>query len=230
VTAETNIGGGREPHQLPPGRHGLTRAFVAQNQRERILSAVADVASVAGYGDMSVEDVIVTAGVSRRTFYEHFKNKHDAFIAAYDIIVTQLLDGVRRAYEREETFPERLRAGLAAFLDFIAREPAFARMCIVEALAAGPEAVKRRNAAMAAFTQLIDENARELGTALEPPALTGETIVGGIYEVVYARIVAGEIRSLPRLLPDLLYSALLPYVGQEAAAAEYQRQRQAVGV
>jgi AcrR family transcriptional regulator len=218
---------GREAHQLPPGRHGLSRAFVAQNQRDRILAAVADVTSVAGYGDMSVEDVIVTAGVSRRTFYEHFKNKHDAFIAAYDTVVTGLLEGVRLAYQSEETFPERLRAGLGAFLDFVAREPAFARMCIVEALAAGPDAVKRRNAAMAAFAKLIDENARELGTALHPPSLTGETIVGGIYEVVYARIVAGEIRTLPNLLPDLLYSALLPYVGHEEATAASKRQREA---
>jgi AcrR family transcriptional regulator len=219
---------GREAHQLPPGRHGLSRAFVAQNQRDRILAAVADVTSVAGYGAMSVEDVIVTAGVSRRTFYEHFKNKHDAFIAAYDTVVKGLLDGVREAYEREETFPERLQAGLASFLDFVAREPAFARMCIVEALAAGPAAVKRRNAAMAAFAQLIDENARELGTTLQPPPLTGETIVGGIYEVVYARIVAGEIRTLPGLLPDLVYSALLPYAGQDEATAAYERLVQAV--
>ncbi len=229
MALRTNMGS-REPHQLPPGRHGLSRAFVAQNQRERILAAVADVASVVGYGDMSVEDVIVTAGVSRRTFYEHFSNKHDAFLAAYDTVIAQLLGGVRNAYESERTFEERLASGLTAFLDFAAREPAFARMCIVEALAAGPEAVKRRNDAMAAFATLIDENARELGTMLEPPALTGETIVGGIYEVIYARIVAGEIRTLPSLLPDLLYSALLPYVGLEAAAAEYRRQREALDV
>jgi AcrR family transcriptional regulator len=229
VTLEPTPDKGREPHQLPPGRHGFSRAFVAQNQRERILSAVAEVASVAGYGGMSVEDVIVTAGVSRRTFYEHFKNKHDAFIAAYDMVVAQLLTGVRVAYNEENTFGERLRAGLTAFLRFIAREPAFARMCIVEALAAGPEAVKRRNEAIAAFTKLIDDNARELGTTLEPPVLTAETIVGGIYEVVYSRIVAGEVRNLPLLLPDLLYSALLPYVGLEEAAAEYRRQRDAVG-
>jgi AcrR family transcriptional regulator len=219
---------GREAHQLPPGRHGLSRAFVAQNQRDRILAAVADVTSVAGYGEMSVEDVIVTAGVSRRTFYEHFKNKHDAFIAAYDTVVAQLLGGVRHAYQSEASFPARLRSGLAAFLDFIAREPAFARMCIVEALAAGPEAVKRRNAAMTAFAALIDDNARELGTELHPPRLTGETIVGGVYEVVYARIVAGEIRALPSLLPDLLYSALLPYVGPEEATAAYKRERELV--
>src|SRR5688572_25236353 len=89
--------GRREPHQLPPGRHGLPRAFVVQNQRERILAAVGDVVSVAGYRDMSVEDVIVTAGISRRTFYEHFKNKQDAFLAAYDAVLVQLLSIVQSA-------------------------------------------------------------------------------------------------------------------------------------
>jgi hypothetical protein len=76
-----------------------------------------------------------------------------------------------------------VRAGLAAFLDFLAREPAFARMCIVEALAAGPDAVARRNSAMAAFADLVEENARVLGTPIEPQPITAETIVGGIYEV-----------------------------------------------
>jgi AcrR family transcriptional regulator len=196
-----------------------------QNQRERILSAVGDVTSAAGYADMSVEDVIVTAGVSRRTFYEHFKNKQEAFLAAYDEVLGQLLSRVREAYEDEHTFADRGRAGLAALLDFMAREPAFARMCLVEALAAGPEAVQRRNAAMAVFAQIIHDNSRKLGTPNQPNQLTAETIVGGIYEVLYARIARGEIRELPELLPELLYSALLPYVGRRAAAAEYRRLR-----
>jgi AcrR family transcriptional regulator len=215
--------GRREPYQLPPGRHGLPRAFVVQNQRERILSAVGDVVSVAGYRDMSVEDVIVTAGVSRRTFYEHFKNKEDAFLAAYDAVLMQLLSTVRDAIERERTFSARMQAGLSAFLDFLAREPGFARMCIVEALAAGPDAIARRNGAMTAFATLISDNAREIGTPLTPPPLTAETIVGGIYEVVYTRIVRGDIRQLPQLLPDLLYPALLPYEGKELALSEYRR-------
>jgi AcrR family transcriptional regulator len=204
----------------------LPRAFVVQNQRERILSAVGDVVSVAGYPDMSVEDVIVTAGVSRRTFYEHFKNKQDAFLAAYDAVLLQLLSTVQAALESEETFPARMRAGLAAFLDFLSREPAFARMCIVEAMAAGPDAIARRNGAMAAFATLIADNARELGTPMDPQPLTAETIVGGIYEVVYTRIVRGEIRQLPGLLADLLYPALLPYQGKQAALDEYRRVKQ----
>jgi AcrR family transcriptional regulator len=193
------------------------------NQRERILSAVGDVAGVAGYSDMTVEGVIVTAGVSRRTFYEHFKDKDDAFLAAFDAVLAQLFAAVTEAAEHEEPGAARLRAGLSAFLGFLAREPAFARMCIVEALAAGPEAVRRRNAAMATFARIIDENARELDASLQPSELTAETIVGGLYEVIFARVVRGEIRELPELLPDLMYSVLLPYVGPKQALAEYRR-------
>ncbi len=180
-------------------------------------------ASVAGYSDMTVEGVIVTAGVSRRTFYEHFKDKDDAFLAAFDAVLAQLFAAVTEAAEREERGAARLGAGLSAFLGFLAREPAFARMCIVEALAAGPEAVSRRNAAMATFARIIDENARELNAPLQPSELTAETIVGGLYEVIFARVVRGEIRELPELLPDLMYSVLLPYVGPELALAEYRR-------
>ena len=93
-------------------------------------------------------------------------------------------------------------------------------MCIVEVLAAGPEAIKRRNAAMRAFAALIEDDARELLGDSAPPSLTAETIVGGIYEVVYTRVLRGQLRDLPSLLPDLTYSALLPYLGPEAAAHE----------
>ena len=53
--------------------------------------------------------------------------------------------------------------------------------------------------------------------------MTAETIVGGIYEVVYTRVLRGEIRDLPALVPDLTYAALLPYLGPEVAAAERRR-------
>jgi AcrR family transcriptional regulator len=213
----------RQPHQLPPGRHGLPRSFVVTNQRERILSAVAYVTSAASYSEMSVEDIIVTAGVSRRTFYEHFKNKEDVFLAAYDAVSAQLVERVVAAVEAADTFADQCSAGLRAFLEFAASEPAFARMCIVEVLAAGPEAIKRRNGTMQAFAALIHSKAEELLEGKIPPPLTAEIVVGGIYEVVYTRVLRGEIQGLPALLPDLAYSALLPYLGLEAAREERAR-------
>src|SRR5262245_55803999 len=172
---------------------------------------------------MTVEDVIGVAGVSRRTFYEHFKNKEEAFLAAYDAVVEQLFRSVLDAIERATTFAARVSAGLGAFLGFLAQEPAFTRMCLVEVMAAGPDAVARRNGAMNGFGNLIQENAVALLEPPLPPGLIAETIVGGVYEVVYSRVLRGEIRALPELLPDLTYSMLLPYVGSEAALAERAR-------
>jgi len=210
---------GRESHQLPPGRHGLSRTFVAENQRERILAAVADVVSAASYAEMTVEGIIVTAGVSRRTFYEHFKNKDDAFLAAYDEAAGRLLTAVRAAYESREGFADRVRTGISTFLALLAADPAFARMCIVEVMAAGPEAVQRRNVAMGSFAEMIDENARELLEESPPSSITAETVVGGIYDVIYTRIQRGEVRELPELAPDLVHSALVNYLPPELAEA-----------
>jgi AcrR family transcriptional regulator len=195
----------------------LPRSFVAQNQRERILAAVADVTSAASYGEMSVEDIIVTAGISRRTFYEHFKNKDDAFLAAYDEAAGRLLAAVRAAYEAQKGFAERIRAGVEAFLTLLAADPAFARMCIVEVMAAGPEAVTRRNAAMRSFAAMFEENARQLLSEPPPSELTAETVIGGIYDVVYTRIQRGEVRQLPELAPELVQTALVQYVPALAA-------------
>lgn len=209
----------RDAHQLPPGRHGLPRSFVVSNQRERILDAVAEVVSMAGYAAMSVEDIVVTAGVSRRTFYDHFKGgKEEAFLAAYDAISEQLVGRVATALEEAETFPAGVAACLQAFLEFVASEPSFADMCIVEVLAAGPQAIQRRNNVMNAFSGFIRNAAEDvLPPERRPPAITSETIVGGIYEVVYARILDGKVRELPELLPDLAYGMMLPYLGPQSA-------------
>jgi AcrR family transcriptional regulator len=199
----------RGPDQLPSGRHGLLPSFVAANQRERILSAVAQATAELGYTDMSVEAIIARAGVSRRTFYEHFKNKEDAFLAAYDATVRQLARHVQRAYLQQTTALERLRAGIGAYLQFLASEPEIARMGIVEVLAAGPRALARRNDALRLFAEIIEDNIHQLVPSCRRPTLTAETIVGGIYEVVFSRILAGRTAELPSMTDDLLVAVLL---------------------
>jgi AcrR family transcriptional regulator len=215
---EQPAAGRRRPHQLPSGRHGLKRSFVSKNQRDRILVAVAAAAAAVGYQDMSVEAIIERAGVSRRTFYDHFKNKEEAFLAAYDAAIQQQVRLVRTAYLKETTVRARLRAGLTAYLGLMASEPEFARMCIVEALAAGPRAIARRNAAMRMFTEIIEDNIRELAPACTLAELAAETIVGGIHEVVYRRILAGQTEELPGLVEDLLATIMVVTAGARELA------------
>jgi AcrR family transcriptional regulator len=209
--------GQRSAHQLPRGRHGLSRDFVEANQRQRILDSVADVVSLVGYQAMSVEAVVGGAGVSRRTFYDNFKSKEDAFLTAYEEIGAELVLSVQESFDAAETFPAGVIACCRAFLEFVAARPHYADMCIVEVLAAGPGALARRNAVMAAFAQLLHEGAELVEDLTHPPELTAETVVGGIYEIVYSRVLQGKTAELPELLPDLAYSMMLPYLGHAAA-------------
>lgn len=196
---------------------------MVSNQRERILDAVLQAASRSGYAAMRIEDVIAIAGVSRRTFYDHFANKEEAFLAAYELVLDQLLTGVTSAFDAGETWTSRVRRGLTTFLDLLASEPMLAQVCVVEALAAGPRALARRTAAMQAFQALLRPPPGDtLATASAPPVAV-EAIVGGIYEVIYSRVTSQRTEELPSLLPSLLHSALLPFVGAEVADAEYQR-------
>src|SRR5512133_3867401 len=132
--------GQRQPHQLPAGRHGLTRSYVLSNQRDRIVGSVIEVVSETGYAGLTVRGVIERAGVSRRTFYEHFSNKQDVFLAAYDVVVETLAHEVRLAYARGRTYPQRVGFALETFLGLLAGHPALAHVCIVQVLAAGPDA------------------------------------------------------------------------------------------
>jgi AcrR family transcriptional regulator len=80
-----------KPAQLHPGRHGLDRAFVIQNQRDRILNAIAEEVARKGYVETTVADVVSRAGVSSRTFYDFFRDKAECFLAAYDAAIETLL-------------------------------------------------------------------------------------------------------------------------------------------
>jgi AcrR family transcriptional regulator len=181
-----------------------------------MMAALAESVRARGYTGMTVEDVIARAGVSRRTFYDQFANKQEAFLAAYDEVSDRLLANIDVALRSARGFAESVERCLEAFLYYLAVEPAFAHMCIVEVMAAGPAAIERRNRVIGAFRELFERAAGILPE--RPPPLTSEAVVGAIHHVVYARIADDRAHELPELLPDLLYAALLPYVGPEAAA------------
>ncbi len=211
------IAPGRAPQRLPRGRHGLPRRFIVHNQRERMLLAVAEAVAEQGYPATTVADIIARARLSRRTFYEHFSDKEECFLAAYDTVVEQLLEGVGHAYEQADGWTQKVHDGLRAFLGALTAEPAFARMCIVEVLAAGPEARGRRDAAMRVFVDFLEPGRAEAPKGVSVPDLAGEIVVGGLYEVIYTRLLRDAGDELLELLPELLSCALVPYVGHRAA-------------
>jgi AcrR family transcriptional regulator len=169
---------------------------------------------------MSVEEIISVAGVSRRTFYDTFASKEDAFLAALDEVVEELLRQIRVVSDATNTFPAGVRDCLATFLRFVTDEPQRAELLLIESLAAGPAAIERRAQTLKTFAEMLRNSAKGLTNGRTPPELTAETVVGGIFEVVYSRLIAGEVERLLGLLPDLAYSLMQPYIGDKDARRE----------
>jgi AcrR family transcriptional regulator len=216
-----------EVTQLPRGRHRLTREEVLASQRGRMLEAMAQAVLEKGYVHATVADVLSRARVSRETFYEHFADKEECFLAAYDTVVEQLLSAVGQAYEQADVWSQKVHDGLETFLAYLAAEPAFARMCIVEVVAAGPEARSRRDAAMRVFVDFLEPGRAEAARGIRVPEIAAEIVVGGIYEIIYARLQRDAANELVEMLPELLYCALVPYIGhaeaEQAVAAARER-------
>jgi AcrR family transcriptional regulator len=207
----------RAPQRLPRGRHGLPRRFIVHNQRERMLLAVAEAVAEQGYATTTVADIIARARLSRRTFYEHFADKEECFLAAYDTVVEQMLAGIGHAYEQADGWTQKVHDGLQAFISYLVAEPAFARMCVVEVIAAGVEARGRRDAAMRTFVDFLEPGRDEAPKGIVVPTLAADIVVGGIYEIIYTRLLRNAADELVELLPELLYCALVPYIGHRAA-------------
>jgi Bacterial regulatory proteins, tetR family. len=201
----------------PPGRHPLSREFIARHQRARIISALAEETVAKGYRAVTVADIVRRAGIARNTFYENFSSKQECFLSAQAFAVEEALGRVVDAASSVESWQARVNAGLAAFLHYVASEPALARTCIVEALSAGPASVERYEQSLQAFIPLFRIGRKMSPHGEELPATLEETIIGGIFWIIYQRIILGETEEIEALLPELVEFALTPYIGAEAA-------------
>lgn len=211
---------GREAWRPPRGRHRLPPEVVARSQRERLLEAAIRVVAGKGYAATTVADLTREAGVSRTTFYEHFEDKGACFLAAYDNAVDALVRRVGAAYESQERWPERARAGLEALLAALAEEPDLARLALVDIGSAGPLAQRRYRAAVQRLTPLFDEGRDFAPAGRTLPANTSRMAIGAVTGLISDELVAGRAEYLPELLSDLLFATLVPYIGPEAAARE----------
>jgi len=207
--------------RFPSGTRKLPVELVRAIQRERLIAAMLDAAATRGYRETNVQDVIERAGVSRPTFYEHFTNKDDCFLASFDTGARRLQARVTAAAAEGGGWRERLRRALAAVLAFAVAEPQTARTLVVEARAASGEAPQRRIELLDGFATCLDATARELlPHHPDRSPLVAAGVVGGIESVLYARLCRGVAEEIETLLPSLMYFAVLPYEGQEAASEE----------
>jgi len=206
----------------PGGRS--SRVQVSEMQRSRLLGAAVAVVDELGYARTSVAHVTSRARVSRRTFYELFDNREECFTELLEHVVGMIESEVARADLDGLPWRERVRGGLWAILCFFDREPALARVCVVQALRGGPRVLKRREEILARMALVLDEGRDESARAGETAALMSEGLVGATFSIVYARLLRGECDPLSGLLNELMGMIVLPYLGPAAARRERVRE------
>jgi AcrR family transcriptional regulator len=196
--------------------------MASESRRELILAAMIRVVGSKGYKETSVADVIEEAGTSRTTFYKNFEDKHECFLAAYDMLVEQVFAEVVANCNGEQSWLERVEKGLATIVELFALDPKLARTAVVEVAAAGADARQRHWNAVARFTEYLD-GGRELADGRELPENISLMSAGAVSGLIFDELLAGRAAQLPALLPDLLFAMLVPYIGPRAAAEEMRR-------
>jgi AcrR family transcriptional regulator len=239
-------------------------AHVIEMQRRRLLSAMVEVLEEHGYEGATVGRICKRAGVSRRTFYDLYDDREECFLDAFGAAIERLGERVASAYwgeagadgtggarwakgtrgtggargtrdaHRAREWRERIRAALTALLESLDAEPGLARLCLVETLKAGPEALARRRVVTDVLAAAVDEGRTMKHTSADakgadPPMLAAESLVGGAIAVIHTRLMAQpgaskcNHRPLVELVNPLMSMIVLPYLGPVASRKELER-------
>ena len=213
---------------LPKGPHRLGRDVVRASQRRRMLDALTEAVAEHGFNALTVTAVVSRAGVSRKTFYEHWRDRDECFLAAYEdglvALRADMSSAAAAALAARADIVEQLRASVRTYLAFLADRPALARTFVLEVLAAGQPALERRAAAYAEFadvTRQWHQQARAADPSVRAvPDAVHAAVVGAAHSLVAEHVRLGRTSELPDLEPMIMYIHLALLADQQAAEAE----------
>jgi AcrR family transcriptional regulator len=196
--------------------HTVPHDIVIVSQRQRVLEAIAGCCAEKTFAATTIADIVSRAGVSRRTFYKLFPNKQTCFEAAVNAFGEEIAETVAAARSGDDPWPDAIRKTIAAVLDLLASKPAFTTLAVIEAVGVEPDLIN-------SYWELVVDKLRipwppdKEGTAAPDAA---RIAVGTAQVLIAQQIASGRTGELPSLLPDLVYIAVLPFVGQEEALAQ----------
>lgn len=184
--AETDPSGlvsGQSDRESPSDRKSLTRM--------RLLEAMIEVGARLGYADSSVERVIEGREIARSTFYEHFRDRGECFLAALEMLNKRLLGEVERAVNGAEDM-RAAQAAVVAMIAFAEREPAAGRLLFLESLAGGERSLALREVLRGQIVTAVEEARRRAQGKGIAPDLPAAALIGGIFRLLSMRLRHGE--------------------------------------
>lgn len=205
LTTKTPWGevGALRDRRLLPGR-GVPREQIERDQRQRLYAAIVAVTTSKGYQETTVADLIEMAGVSRTAFYRYFATKEECFQATLEAILGPTEKLAASSIPDQGSWEDRAQRALGAFIDLIVAQPAAARLCLVEAYAAGPAAIARVEEALNSFRDLVSFVLDQLPGRDRMPTEMTEAMFGSLRKVIHTRLYRHAEDELVKLAPKLL--------------------------
>jgi AcrR family transcriptional regulator len=188
--------------------------------REQLMDAMLDLTFEHGYEAVSVDMVAERAGGSRKDFSAIFSSKEACAIAVLEELTADNVRTVQGAYDRQDQWPDSLRAAAYAQADWILENPKCVRFGMVEMLWAGELTKAIRDNTFRHYSAMVDGGRAVADDPDSIPAFTADGAVGSITEMFAKRLQRGSVDDPYKFIPELMYLAVLPYLGEEAARRE----------
>lgn len=188
------------------------------NQRQRIIDAMIDSCAEKTYAATTITDIVSRAHISRTTFYKQFDDKRACFDAAIGHCIEQLQEVAAAAHDREDAPADAVRKGASAVIQALAERPGLAQLLTGDAIAVDPRVIEcYRKATIPPLEALWSRSDGESQAYSDPRLAFGKAQV-----LILNQIAIGEADRLPELLPELVYLAVSPFGGHEAALRQSQ--------
>ncbi|RNL62267.1 TetR/AcrR family transcriptional regulator [Nocardioides marmoriginsengisoli] len=198
-----------------------TREQVAAIQRERMMDAVVQLSDESGFENTGIKAICARAGVGLATFYEHFPNKDDLLLAAFDVGVRKIIRAVAQAYTAaaDQGWETAFDACMVALLRATADNPAFSRFYLVEIHKSGRDSHARVHAALESSYELFANAEMSAGMPTPDPQMV-PLVVGGIYTRLAQYVRTGRAAEVMELRESIVEFSLSVFGEHRRRTAE----------
>lgn len=188
----------------------------AAQRRRRLLVGLAAAVQDKGLAATTIADIVAHAGVSKRTFYEEFRDKDDAFLALYDVATDGVIEAIRRAVaDSDGTLEAAVRAATAAYFRVLDAEPSLSRAHHLDIFSLGEKGLAARRAVLHRYatnlSAIFAERSVAGASAIAPTHLTA--LVGGLNELALEALEEARGRDLAEVADDAATFALRVFAG-----------------
>ncbi len=188
--------------------------------RRRIAMAMIELAAEHGLESTTVAMVCERAGVGRAAFDRNFTSREDCFLRVHGEIALEFCQRTGVAYAGPRAWHDRIWAGAWAAMRFLQEDAVRARFFVVAVNGAGSRAQARRDRVLQGLADMIDAGRAELEEPESISRNTAQMVSGAIYATIMAKVRDGAIERDEEFLSELVYMAMMPYLGARAAEDE----------